>query len=268
MWESRWVSWGLAALAALGSSSCSLLVPEGSGAPLGASRRAGDSIATLLQTLESRVPELHRRPENDRYRLSLVLHPLDGGAPKVVVIARGLRASDYIHAARIIADDGRLLWFHAHENAAYDYRAGRLLMGRDLPPGGPLGPMSMSRITPPKEWQEATERFGTQYKRPALLRETPSGKVLRLEGPDGYLLTYRSTRGLYGTMVLARVTEDGKVLWTVDTDLQDVEQILPGWDTTSVIGKRLPKVPDEVRGPTLVKVNMETGATHSHSLWL
>lgn len=268
MQKIRVVAWGLAALASLGSSGCSLMVAEGPGAPVGASRRAGDSIATLLATLEPRVPELHRRPENDRYRLSLVLHPLDGGAPKVVVVARGVRASDYIHAARLIADDGRLLWFHAHENAAYDYRAGRLFIGRDLPPGGPLGPMSMSRITPPKEWQEPTERFGTQYKRPALIRETPGGKVMRLAGPEGSLLTYRSTRGLYGTMVLARVGDDGRVLWTVDTDLQDVEQILPGRDVLAVIGKKVPKVPDEVRGPTLVMVNMETGAAHPHSLWI
>lgn len=266
--ETRLVSWGLAVLTALGTSSCSLLVPEGSGAPIGASRRAGNSIATLLQTLESRVPELHRRPENDRYRLSLVLHPQDGGAPKVVVIARGLRSSDYIHAARLIADDGRLLWFHAQENAAYDYRAGRLLIGDELPPGGPLGPMSMSRIVPPKEWQEPTDRFGTQYKRPALIRESPGGKPLRLQGPESVLLTYRSTRGLYGTMVLARVTEDGRILWTVDTDLQDVEQILPGTETMAVIGKKLPKAPDEVRGPTLVIVNVETGAAHPHSLWM
>jgi hypothetical protein len=262
------VSWGLTVLTALGGNSCSVMVAEGPGAPVGASRRAGDSIATLLATLEARVPELHRRPENDRYRLSLVLHPLDGGEPKVVVIARGLRASDYIHAARLIADDGRLLWFHAHKNAAYDYRAGRLLMGRELPPGGPLGPMSMSRITPPKEWQEPTERFGTQYKRAALIRETPGGKPLRLAGPDGYLLTYRSTRALYGTMVLARVAEDGKVLWTVDTDLQDVEEILPGRDGMAVIGKKVPKVPDEVRGPTLILIDTKSGESRAKSLWI
>lgn len=264
----RVVAWGLAALASLGSSGCSLLVAEGPGSPVGASLRAGDSIATLLSTLEPRVPELHRRPENDRFRLSLVLHPLDGGAPKVVVVARGLRSSEYFHSARLIADDGRLLWFHAHESAAYDYRAGRLLMGRNLPPGGPLGPMSMSRIVPPKEWQEPTERFGTQYKRPAIIRETPGGKAMRLVGPEGVLLTYRSTRGLYGTMVLARVGEDGKVLWTVDTDLQDVEQILPGRDVMAVVGLKPPKVRDEVRGPTLVIVDVATGAAHPHSLWI
>lgn len=261
-------SWGMAVLAAFGTSSCSLIVAEGSGAPVGASRRAGDAIATLLQTLEPRIPELHRRPENDRYRLSLVLHPLDGGAPKVVVIARGLRASDYIHAARLIADDGRLLWFHAHENAAYDYRANRLLMGDDLPHGGPLGPMSMARIVPPKEWQAPTDKFGTQYKRPALIRQSPGGKPLRLTNPESSLLTYRSMRGTYGTMVLARVADDGRVLWTVDTDLQDVAQILPGTETMAVIGQKLPKVPDEVRGPTLVILNMETGAAHPHSLWI
>lgn len=254
--------------AVLGMTGCSFLVPEGPGGPIGASRRAGNSIATLLQTLEPRVPELHRRPEKDRYRLSLVLHPLEGGAPKVVVIARGLRASDYIHAARLIADDGRLLWFQGHENAAYDYRAHRLLMGDDLPPGGPLGPMSMSRIVPPKEWQEPTDKFGTQYKRPALIRESPGGKPLRLTVPDGYLLTYRSTRGIYGTMVLARIGEDGRVLWPVDTDLRDVEQILPGTEKMAVIGKKLPKVPDEVRGPTLVIVDIETGTAHPHSLWI
>jgi hypothetical protein len=266
--KAQLISWGMAALAALGTSSCSLMVAEGKGAPVGASLRAGDSLATLLQTLEARVPELHRRPENDRYRLSLVLHPLDGGTPKVIVIARGLRASDYIHAARLIADDGRLLWFHAHENAAYDYRAHRLLMGADLPPGGPLGPMSMSRLVPPKEWQEPTNRFGAQYKRAAWLRDSAGGKPLRLDSPASNLLTYRSTRGLYGTMVLARVTDDGRVLWTVDTDLQDVEQILPAPNSIAVIGKKVPRKPDEVRGPTLVLIPTETGAAHAHSLWL
>jgi hypothetical protein len=68
---------------------CSLVVQKGSGAPVGPSARAGQYVATLISTLEPRIPELHRNPDKDRYRLSLLLHSIDGRTTKSVPIASG-----------------------------------------------------------------------------------------------------------------------------------------------------------------------------------
>ena len=58
---------------ALVISGCSLVLPESSGA----SARAGNYVATLIQAEIPGIPSLNHR-ENDRYRLSLLLHSVDG----------------------------------------------------------------------------------------------------------------------------------------------------------------------------------------------
>ncbi|MSV32615.1 MAG: hypothetical protein EXQ57_08855 [Bryobacterales bacterium] len=72
-----------------------------------------------------RLSSLRGDPENDRFRLSLLLHSTGG-----------LRCSDFIHNSRFLGDDGRLIWFHAPGTAAYDYHAHKLLIGRTLPRTG------------------------------------------------------------------------------------------------------------------------------------
>jgi hypothetical protein len=249
------------------TSGCSLVIPESSGAPVGASARAGQYVATLISTLEPRIPELHRNPENDRYRLSLLLHSIDGRTIRSVPIASGLRANEYMHAARMTGDDGRLLWFHAHEPMAYDHHAGRLIRQAELPKSGePRRPFAFT-IPPPKDFLAPAESLGNGRKRPAILRSAANAAPLSLANPVSRLLTYRSNKAIYGTMVLARIDADGKPLWTTDTNLQDIIQILPAPDATVIIGKQPPTHPDEVRPPMLVIVDNVSGALSSHSLW-
>ena len=257
-----------AALAAITTiPGCSLLVPEGGGAPIGGAAWAGDSVAMLMHTLEAGMPALHRNPEQDRYRLSLLLISSDGKQRRQIPLASGLRGSDFLHGARILGDDGRLLWFHAHEPAAYDYRANRLIHKRDLPKTGeprrikPFGQIRYDRFL------TRTERFGERYPRAAIVLDAAAAKPLRLANPDGVLLLHKSKQALYGRGMLSRMDEAGNAVWTVDTDLLDLDEILPGTHATAFIGKKSPQSKDEVRGPTLVIVDHATGAMSSHSLW-
>ncbi len=252
---------------ALLSCGCSLVVPESSGAPVGPSARAGRYVATLISTLEPRIPELHRNPDKDRYRLSLLLHSIDGRTTKSVPIASGLRAADYMHASRMTGDDGRLLWFHAHEPMAYDHQAGKLIRQSSLPKSGePRRPFAFT-IPPPRDFLAPAESFASGHKRPALIRAAPNSAPLSLAVPDSRLLTYRSNKAIYGTMVLARIPASGMPLWTTDTNIQDIIQILPAPDATVIIGKQPSSHPDEVRPPMLVIVDNASGALSSHSLW-
>jgi hypothetical protein len=216
-------------------------------APVSDSMIAGPYVATLIETMEFRIPELAARPENDRYKLSLVLHPLDGGAPRTVPIKSGLRASDFIHAARIISDDGQRLFFHAHEPMAYNYSTGNLSYASSPNPR----PLSARNPTPHDLRDPAA---CPDCKRPALLKT------------DHTLLLHRSSRGIFGTELLSRLSPDGKRLWTADTDLQDVTELLPTPNHTAFIGQKSPEKPDAFRPPFLVIVNNNDGAITTHPL--
>lgn len=252
----------LSLLAAFFQSGCSVVLPETGGAPVGNSFLANSFVASLMQTEEPRIPELHRRPENDRFRLTLLLHPLDGGPRRDVPLARGLKLGDFFHGARFLGDDGRLLWFHAHKTMAYDYRAGRLLSGSELPPNGEPRRSRMEDGRDPYSYLDRTTKLGAGLNRPALLLDTTRTKPVRLAEPDSVLLTSRTGE----TMQLSRVTAAGETLWTASTGLRDLRQILPGPTHTVFTGEAPPRVPDEFRPVTVVIVNNRTGAVVSHAL--
>lgn len=123
---------GALAFALLAWLARSFLSVETIGTPIGASARAGDAIATLVQRLEPYVPSLHRDPSRDRYSLGLLLHGRDEAvAPRWIPIASGLEGSAATHA-KFLGDDGTRLWFRAPEIGAYDHRVGRLLTAEEL----------------------------------------------------------------------------------------------------------------------------------------
>ena len=73
--------------------------------------RTNQHVATLIQTLEPYVPSLHRDASKDRYRISILLSPLDGrSAGRLITIAEGLSTGQFV-LPRILGSDGRTLWF-------------------------------------------------------------------------------------------------------------------------------------------------------------
>lgn len=123
----------LAAAAGAGAASWNpFTIASPTGFPLGPSVRTPEHIATLIQALEPYVPSLHRNPANDRYRLALLLSPVDGrAAARMVPIAQQRPAGEF-RLAGLLGCDGRTVWF-----------AFNGLGGIDLATGKPVGPAQL-----------------------------------------------------------------------------------------------------------------------------
>jgi len=102
------------------------------GSPVGASVRASGQIATLIRTLEPYTASLQRNPENDRYRIALFVHPVEGRLPgRMLPIGKGLRAGE-LQLAQIIGYDGAVVWCKVNGLVGVDLRTDRILGAEDL----------------------------------------------------------------------------------------------------------------------------------------
>lgn len=115
-----------AALLAYGAKSLfSIKVAHGS--PFEDSVRAGDSVVTMMHTLEAYVPSLHRDPGADRYRLSLFVQPMDPEKRgRLIPIARELPGNSF-HLSRILGYDGTWVWLRAHDIVGVNLRTGKVI---------------------------------------------------------------------------------------------------------------------------------------------
>ena len=107
-----------------------------------------------------------------------------------------------------------------------------------------------------------------EYLNAAFLRMDDSSEPIRLKQPDGALMLYTSRTGLGATLMVARVSLDGEVLWKVDTGIDrfSMLQILPGQEATAFVGTR-PRVEGKVPEPLLVVVEHGKGTLRTLSLW-
>lgn len=87
-------------------------IRPGKGAPVGECVRTDAHVATWIRTLEPYVPSLHRDGSKDRFALSVLLLPLDGGPARDVPVHRGLAANEFA-LARILGADGGTLYAEA-----------------------------------------------------------------------------------------------------------------------------------------------------------
>ena len=102
------------------------------GTPLGFSVRTPEHIATLIQTLEPYVPSLHRNPDNDRYRLALLLTPQDGrSAGKMILIAKQRRAQEF-NLTKLLGCDGTTVWFNLNGIGGVNLKSGQLVGEAEL----------------------------------------------------------------------------------------------------------------------------------------
>ncbi len=108
----------------------------------------------------------------------------------------------------------------------------------------------------------------TAYLNAAFLRMDDKAEPMRASDPDGAFMIYTSAPGLKGTLVVARVDVEGRILWTTDTGIDrfKLSQILPGATTTAFVGPRLP-IPDKLSEPLLVIIDHRTGKASTISLW-
>lgn len=108
------------------------MIASPTGFPVGLSIRTPEHIATLIQTLEPYVPSLHRNPSNDRYRLALFLHPVDGrSAGRKVLIVKQRPAGEF-RLAKLLGFDGRTVWFAAADLGGVNLATGKLVGPAEL----------------------------------------------------------------------------------------------------------------------------------------
>jgi hypothetical protein len=119
---------------ALAISSC--VASNSIGTPLGRSLRTQDSIATLIVTQEPYFVSLNRNPENDRFRIGLLLVPVAGGTPRMVPLA-GALSNNQFRLARILGFDGITIWFIANQLGGVELKSGKLVTVEDLQRANP-----------------------------------------------------------------------------------------------------------------------------------
>jgi hypothetical protein len=127
---------------------------------------------------------------------------------------------------------------------------------------GPVMDRGMRQI------ESLTPLSADEFFNAAFVRSANAGEPIRVASPDSFLMAFNASPSLGATVVVARVDGSGKLLWRVDTGIErfKLSQILPGSPWVAFIGTR-PPVPDKLPEPLLVRVNSETGALITTSLW-
>ena len=156
------------------------------------------------------------------------------------------------------------------EDAKSDFKVG-FSLSRDFTPGEKdrgrqlyRGTADYSEMRPPiQSFAKLSER---EYRAATFLRTKPGGPIHRATNPDSVFLIHRVGTELFAPYTLTRLAHDGQELWSVDTGLGRLEQVLPGTNIIVLKGERTP-VPNKVSEPILVLINTTTGATNMVSLW-
>jgi hypothetical protein len=95
--------------------------------PIGRSVRVGETIITMMARREPYLVSLHRDPGKDRYSIGLLIHSArDTTVREFVPIVSGQRAVE-TPLMDIIAVDGNVIWYRAHDVGAYDIVRRKLL---------------------------------------------------------------------------------------------------------------------------------------------
>ena len=96
------------------------LMIKSTATPMGKSVRVGDTIITLMGRREPYMVSLHRDPGKDRYTIGLLIHSArDTAIQEFVPIVTGQRAVE-TPLMDIIAVEGNVVWYRAHQVGAYD----------------------------------------------------------------------------------------------------------------------------------------------------
>lgn len=156
------------------------------------------------------------------------------------------------------------------EDAKSDFRLG-MSLSREFSPGEKdrnrqlyRGTADYSEKRPPiQSFAKLSEK---EYRAATFLRAKPGGPIHRATNPDSVFLLHRAGTELFAPYTVTRLAHDGQELWSVDTGLGRLEQVLPGENIILLKGER-PPVPNKASEPILVLVNAASGATNVVSLW-
>ncbi len=103
---------------------------------------------------------------------------------------------------------------------------------------------------------------------PAWVRGAIGSPPMKLGNPESRLhIHWKKIDVPQRMLVVARIATSGAVIWSVDTGIDSLQQILPDSNVTAFIGTR-PAVPDKVSEPIMVLINLADGSLSEHSLWL
>jgi len=119
-----------------------------------------------------------------------------------------------------------------------------------------------------RENRGITALSSDEYFNAAFIRSSPEAQPIRLSSPDGFLMAYTASSAYAATVMVARVTVEGQVIWKADTGLHRflLKQILSDEAFPAFVGTP-PPVPDKVSEPMLVIINTQTGNVLATSLW-
>jgi len=277
------------------------------GTSVGQSFRAGNHVVTLIRTLEPYIPTLHRNRENDRYRIGLLVSPVDDPSQeRLIPISGGFRSND-LRLTKVIGFDGTNVWCKVDQLQGVNLKTGKLVDAAKLRDANPdldeywddlrrisfdsrlrvtlsdwkhfsevdpitlkATPVRQAGITPSDSRVESFLKTLAKdgYLNPSFVRSGPNTEPLRLSDPAGFLMVYTEKPGLGATLMVARVTAEGKVIWKADTGIDRIslKQILPDKSFPAFVGTR-PPVPDKVSEPLVVIINTQSGEISPRSLW-
>lgn len=277
------------------------------GTSIGKSFRAGNNIVTLIRTLEPYIPTLHRNRENYRYRVGLLVSPVDDPShERLIPIRDGFRPND-LQLAHVIGFDGINVWCDVDQLQGVNLQTGKLVGAAKLREVNPdiddywddlrrISCDTRLRITL-SDWKQFFEvdpvtlkatpvreagknqsdptlasflkpLVKNGYLEPSSIRSKPNTETLRLSDPDSFLMVYTAGPEMGATLIVARVTAEGKVKWKADTGLErfSLQQILPDEHFPAFVGTR-PPVLGKVSEPLLVIINNQSAAVSPRSLW-
>jgi hypothetical protein len=81
-------------------------------------------------------------------------------------------------------------------------------------------------------------QLGTiEFRNGAFMRSTKGGAVVRFTGPDGFLVVHDAGDPVHPTVHFSRVKTDGSIVWTADTGVGRLTQILPHDSMPVLVGE-------------------------------
>jgi hypothetical protein len=102
----------------------------------------------------------------------------------------------------------------------------------------------------------------TTFRNGSFMRAGKGGNVVRFANPEGFLVVHESLDPVNPTKVFSRVSADGSIVWTTDTTIGRLSQILWHDEIPAFIGEP----PQQLTEPTLSVVHLKDGSVKTKSL--
>ncbi len=100
------------------------------------------------------------------------------------------------------------------------------------------------------------------FRNGAFMRGTAGGDVVKFTNPDGFLVVHEGGDVVHPTVCLSRVSSDGTVVWTADTTIGRLTQVLPHGRLPAFVGE----LPQQLTEPLLAVVHLKDGTVRTKSL--